>query len=258
MELSEKDIEQLHLLWENLLPDAEKAQLLRRLAQDSEFAKAANDHKTISDGLEAYRNLRVRKMVREMDDAMGPVKAPVFSRRLKGLFGLVFIFALMVAALYWMLFWDKQQDAIPCNEEIVAAAFEAPKLTRLPLSSQQEPRVAIDAYTKGDYKSAISFWEQYVYERRDTLRLYSLGVAYLATNQGQKAIPIFRELQGKNMSEQEDAEWFLALALLQTGEVAATKQQIDTIIKNQGRYAKAAEQLLKAIDDCQNKKNKPG
>jgi tetratricopeptide (TPR) repeat protein len=71
------------------------------------------------------------------------------------------------------------------------------------------------AYDNGRYEEAISYFEQV--EDEQSVLLY-LGNSYLALDKAEEAIPLFEKLIEEYDVFDEQAEWYLVLALLHVGK----------------------------------------
>ena len=74
-------------------------------------------------------------------------------------------------------------------------------------------------YKQGNYAAAIQAWDslQKLSPENDTLT-YFLGVAHLANKEAASAIPYLQQATVKESFFQDDAWWYLGLALLKEGE----------------------------------------
>lgn len=104
---------------------------------------------------------------------------------------------------------------------------------------------AYEAYERGDYTSAVQFFEKMV---NDTNSKFYLGLSYLNEQKLVSAIPIFESIIAKNLKFKDEANWYLALAYVKQGKVDEAKEVLKDIISLQSfNYAKAKE-LLQEIE----------
>ena len=99
-------------------------------------------------------------------------------------------------------------------------------------------------YKQGDYKSAISKWTALEQKSpdNDTLQ-YFLGVAHLAENNTQKAIPYLNKTVNNTKSVFfEDATFYLGLAYLKEDNIRLAKE---TLAKSKSKKNKTVLDALK-------------
>ncbi len=104
---------------------------------------------------------------------------------------------------------------------------------------------AISYYAKGDFTKAIPELKKIIAtfpQSKMQERLY-LGSAYLATDQLEKAIAVFREL-ANTPTLNEQAKWYLALGHLKLGELETAKALLQELVVYDGIYKTDAQQLL--------------
>ena len=104
------------------------------------------------------------------------------------------------------------------------------KITNFAPDDKSPTAQAIRLYEQKQYAESARLLASVI--RQDSsdksLQLY-LGVDYFLTNQTEKAIPILRGLSESGGIATVPAQWFLALSLLEKGDVAAARSQLEAI-----------------------------
>ncbi|WP_020530458.1 tetratricopeptide repeat protein [Flexithrix dorotheae] len=106
---------------------------------------------------------------------------------------------------------------------------------------------AYNAYSLGQYETSINSFRELLSKAEDDKLKFYLGNAYLANNQPEESINIFKELLENNPGEFETrTKWYLGISFLKNGEIDEAKVVFMDLAKNGGdSYQEKAEKLLK-------------
>lgn len=150
-------------------------------------------------------------------------------------------------ALLVSLFIGYQNNISPeslATEYIVAQTLKHPGSSKGISQPNLYRTDGIMAFNSGDYeKATLSFEKIELPNLEDS---YYLGLAYLKTGNLANAIEELKKCTHESSRFKEEANWFLALALVLEGKNVAAQQQLYTISKDAWKYAEAQE-LLKRL-----------
>lgn len=155
-------------------------------------------------------------------------------------------FALLVA------FWFRPQLS---PESLFTSFYVIPQPTDIQLrdtpqdAASKDIELALSAYQKGDFPSAITLLKQYQAAFPDDNQVYLwLGIAQLETGNEDKAIQLFHELRSKDLDYYEKGSWYLILAYLKKGETKLAEEVAKELQASKGRaFQEKLPQLLKKI-----------
>lgn len=103
------------------------------------------------------------------------------------------------------------------------------------------------AYTKEDYASAV---KNFKVAEETGLRDFYLGISYMALDQFESALQSLENAQ-RNIDEQnilyEEVLWYQALCYLKQRDISATTNMLNATIKNGGKRAIQAKDVIKLI-----------
>ncbi|WP_422107559.1 tetratricopeptide repeat protein [Winogradskyella sp.] len=224
-DISEEEFERIEAYLTQTLSDEDLSVFEERLQNEEGFAEKVEDIKTVLSGLEAQA-LKEQldhfhdELLTNEEDLIVPPKVKFLNWK-----RIAVAAALIIAAgSAWFLSGNP-------NEKLYAKYFSPdPGLpTTMSSNANYEFYEAMVNYKQGDYKVAISKWEKQLMEhpKNDTLN-YFIGVAYLADEEAQTAIP-FLDTASKNASFPliNDTYYYLGLAYLKTGSLEKSRQNLE-------------------------------
>ncbi|MBX2841145.1 MAG: tetratricopeptide repeat protein [Flammeovirgaceae bacterium] len=105
---------------------------------------------------------------------------------------------------------------------------------------------AYNAYSLGQYKNAIDFFNEVLEKDEDRKVKFYLGNALLANNQPELAIPVFNEILAKSPGEYEPrTKWYLGISFLKNGELEKAELILkDLAVNGKDSYKGKAEKIL--------------
>ena len=127
----------------------------------------------------------------------------------------------------------------PNNSAVRGASDEVP---------QKEDQAMLN-YGLRKYDQAIPLFEKHLSlnSMDDETKLY-LGISYLETDQSEKAIKIFKDLEINSKVYADDAGWYLSLTYLKTKDLESAKEQLKKISETHSDYSSNAKELLTKLD----------
>lgn len=102
-------------------------------------------------------------------------------------------------------------------------------------------------FNAGQYEKAASLYELTLQQHpTDVHSLYMAGVAYIKSNESKKAISYLSKVTtDKNIGG--DAQWYLAIAYADQGNITKAKETLNKIINGNGSHALNAKEALKKL-----------
>jgi len=112
--------------------------------------------------------------------------------------------------------------------------------------------IAIDAYNTNDYPKAITLYQKIIASEENNIEdFFFCGLAYLYSNQSEKAVPLFQKgltmPPSLDLRSKEILRWYLALAYIKSDRSEEAKRELEIITSSSGTKQKAAEKLLKSF-----------
>ncbi len=231
------------------LSPAEQAAVEARRQNDPEFAEALRSYDRLHQTIQHYGDQQLDTRLSELGASLlqqnpreiRPIRTP--NRRMIWLAAAAA--AVLVLAVLSVVFWPRTQLA----PEALFAAHFAPKSApgeRGSTESDLWPR-ALDHYAAREYATAIGNFDRLLadssFQFPDQALLYQ-GISYLALDQTQAAIERLEQVSPEKY-EHDDAQWFLALAWLKTGEAQKARHTFQFIAQQKSHpYQAQAQQLL--------------
>ena len=234
--ISQEFLETVEHYYNNTMPVEDRIIFESKLQNDSEFKTQVEDLKLLFNGIES------QAFKEQLDLFHNDIPKGNKSSKVRFLsFAKMGIAAAIIIAigLFWM-------NSNPSNEQIYAKNFTPdPGLpTTMSTTSNYTFFDAMVNYKQGDYKTAIAKWTTLEQKSSDNDTLqYFLGVAHLAENNTQKAIPYLTKTVNNTKSVFfEDATFYLGLAYLKEDNIRLAKE---TLAKSKSEKNKTVLDALK-------------
>lgn len=140
------------------------------------------------------------------------------------------------------------QTTAPQQENAFAGLAMADSIVTDSRNKASTYSLGMDAYAKRDFTQSAILLRKAATETPNHLEAHlHAGISFLNINQPQAAIyHLDRVLAVSGTNLREDAEWYKALAYLRMNEARKAKSLLESISKQNGKHAKAAQ---KALDD---------
>lgn len=108
---------------------------------------------------------------------------------------------------------------------------------------------AMEEYSNGNYAASLPFFEEYMTNEPDShFAMFYSGLAYLETQQVDKAVEVLEKVAAQDDNYQTKAQWFLILAYLKNGNQTLAQKQLNAYLKSGATFKKAeAEELRQQI-----------
>jgi len=226
MTLSESDIIILEEYWQGKLSREEADSLEQRLKEDALFREEAEAWKTLiekgfsPDPQELERRKALSVRLNEYEKTYSSPSKPSKTKFLWLYLGLSL--AAGLAILLILNFWPS-----PSASDLLT------HLERDSKTYASAEEAANQAYDDRDYKKALPLLLQSIEKPQDSIRLLYAGVAALHLDQAQQAISLLSYVQESSEWEayHPEAEWYLALALIQNKDSSISKTFTQKIIR---------------------------
>ena len=227
----------------------ERRAIEARLREDAAFAEEWRAHEA---AVQATERAAVREQIAAARSRYTATEAartpgreavvrPLFRRSLAIAAAIAMV---IVAGALWLL-----NDRTERSPDLLALSYFEPAIglpTRLGPAEDMQFEGGMVDYKLGEYELAIAAWAPLL-ERRpgsDTLAFYT-GVAQLGAQQPEAAAAFLARVTTGPLAA--EAQWYRALALLQTGDVVAGREVLERLVAAGGRRATAAGELLEAL-----------
>lgn len=147
----------------------------------------------------------------------------------------------------------------PDHEALVAARIrdlarvEPPPYIPLTVRAQDDARIrfesAMDAYARSEYATAATGLETVASQEPSNARTrFFLGVSYLMLARPNEAVTVLEQCVAlRDPAYQDDAQFFLAKALLRKGDRGAATRTLDALARSNGPRAEEARALRDAL-----------
>lgn len=246
MTLSEIEIEQLEAFWEGALSPSQKALLERRLQDDVLFRQAAHELQLTTTGLHVLSDQKASLFLRQLEQSLPPLVPPQsrpfinwqwWTQRRR--FAAAAIILLLL--LGW---WFLRKKEAP--KSIAEQNFEPYPPLGYTLSSKEQTlkAEAFNAYYDKDFKAARSKFEALFRENGDSLALFYAGVSAVGARQYTQAIAVLESMQFSEKAPADAAQWYLALALLETDRNDRAESLLLALSRSDSPYSARATDVL--------------
>jgi tetratricopeptide (TPR) repeat protein len=245
-------LEDIHTIDEYLLGRIEgndKLAFEALLKRDNEFAKLVAERRLLLQQVEAYGELRLREKIQK-----ATATSEQHARRSSFKF-LKFVLACLLAAILGIAIWQLvKKTPPPPPQELFATYYEPYQLSFSNRGNTLELQLveAGQHYKSGNYEQALPIFENVLAaqnEKQDGLIL-AIGICQLELDQLDNAGQTFQKILLNSSSPyKSQAEWYLALASLKKGDIAATKEILNGIIRNNTKYSTKATELVSRLGE---------
>ena len=107
----------------------------------------------------------------------------------------------------------------------------------------------IESYRNGKYMEAsVAFTEILRQDPTSVQAQFFLGITAVASGEFDKAAGVLRQVAVAGGGYSKEAKWYLALALLRTGDTEGVKENLKTLAESPGYYSERAAALLRSLE----------
>lgn len=241
------------------MSEAERADFEKRLETDAAFAGEAAAWAAIYKGIQAEGDRQLDAELRDFGKKLMQSESAELSVTVANVpqtrkfqiprWAYTAAAALLLLLVAWPIY-QKLQPPTPAyadNKALFEQHFRLPPAPEVRDAQATEWR---DAYQKKDYAAATTELEKLLadpnYARRSEANLF-LGLSYLVTQQGQKALAAFQKVSPDSF-DWEDAQWYSALAYIIIDDVVHAKQTLGEISGENGHpHQREAQEMLSAM-----------
>lgn len=157
--------------------------------------------------------------------------------------------ALFLGAAY---FYSTTQTKVT-NKELFASYFEPYRNVVHPIVRSTEQQqdlqtMAFMAYENGDFKNAITLFDQLYTTSKEPYYLFYKANSLLKLDKAAEAIPFLLEHLKTKDTLTEKTHWYLALAYINIEDDKKAKEALQMVIEQASYKSKDAKKLLKEFD----------
>jgi len=240
---NEDDIVLIENFLDGKLSPDERTRLELRLREDAVFERQVREFAELKKGIENVGRRELLSELQSWEKKEEPVKSrQVFLSNTKIAIGIA---ALLLVGLSSYFLWPAQS-----HDELFQRYFEPypniimPQVRGADSSDSTMIAKAFAAYDRGQWEAALDY-----FNKADTtlhLRLYT-GICYLALNQSNNAISSFEEAIENDSIFNEQAQWYLGLAYLKSGNSRRAKELFEVIARGGSSYKFKSTDILNHI-----------
>lgn len=234
------------------MQDEELDNFEKLLLSDSDLQEEVNLHQQVAETLKGEKIHQLRNVLNDVDKNWEVPSKKESAKIVNFNFRRILTIAAAVTLLIIGYQWFSNSNL--SSEELYAANFETyPMLLNQRsvdknVTNLESYNNAITNYTTGQNQEALAAFEKLIITQPDniTYQFYQANLL-LSEEKAAEAIPIFQKiLSGNYPLFEEQARWYLALALLQNNEKENAKALLEKIQPEQYK-AKEANKILKQL-----------
>lgn len=223
----------------------EETKLLNQKRQDPNFESDLKGYEKAFKAIQLQGELDLKNRLQQKERALygKPRSIPLFWRALS-------VAAVLALCLTTFLFWPKG----PETQNYLAEYFQPALNTVNPATrgnttnnSSDAQTLALQAYNLQNYPEAIVLFKKMESQEVNESTQFYLANALLATGQSEAAIPLLNELNQQNGRYAYQSKWYLALAYLDRDQVQKARPLLQQIANQNGAKQELATQLLDAL-----------
>ena len=233
----------------NTLNDEETKLFLELKNNDAEFREALEYQENLKQVCKIEDDLQFKKMIASFEEAIkkennrNPLNHSFYYK--------MAVAAVLVISLGFFIttFFFKKEEP----KALFATYFEVSKNVSYPIirSSPEENQLttAFIAYENKDFTQALTLFEAYFEETKDTTILYYQANVLLASDKPEQAIALLNIVEHSSSNLSSRTHWYKALAYLKSNKQAEAILELEIAVKNQEEFKKVeAQNLLKQLN----------
>ena len=219
----------------------------KRLESEDQLKKDFDSYQSLKKGLVEFGYQNFSKKISSWEqEILEDEKVKVRPLKNWMLFAASISFLIIVTFSWWFL------SGTMSSTELYADFYSPyPDVITSRGSEQSKLNNGLFLYESEQYGKAVKELEKFIIEypaKKEAL--FYLGQAYLANDEEDKAIPLFKELKSSpDFSFVEATEWYLALSYLKVGDMNKAKKELSQISSSaKHAYRKQSQKLLERIN----------
>lgn len=245
--MSEELLEIMEKYLANTLPADEVKDFESRVLENEELANQLQIAIHAKAAIDAQGHERMTKDLEKLGRKLIKEEVPTQVRKINWVrWSAIAAAIVLLLAIGFSLLFNEPSVA---PKELYAANFEVLAAPGFRGESADDFwKEGVLAYADENYSQAIQLWESMPQESFTPETNLYLGMCYLKGNQPQKALSNFANVKSGS-SAKPRAEWYTALAHLQSENVPEAKKALKKIAENSSHYKQtAAQEILEKLD----------
>ncbi len=234
------DIDLIERYFEKSLNDDEAAVLSQRLRNEPELKKLLEEESLLVNTIRYQGALESLDYLRKLENSLEKRSTTRWYYLAAACAGLI--------AIAWFYVGSLKQTP----EQLYASYFEPyPNVFESATRGNSNAGTREDAfraYDEGDYATAATLFNELLRSNEDPAMLLLLGNANLMLGNNDDAIANFKTLLVRSDDLEIQADWYLALAYLKTGETAKARPILSRLSETGTDYATKARALIHKLD----------
>lgn len=230
---------------EGSLSEQERTAFEERLLHDQILQQQVTDMKLMRAGIkQASRNAALQKL-KVLEETLPAVN----QNRLNIWYNTwLQAAAVLLIGLLVYIFWPVSVD----EQELFATHFEVypniimPTVRGEVINDSTIKALAFSAYDQKKYEEAAALFSSI--DQKDATVLFYLGNCYLASNQAERALPLFEKVLNEYEVFDEQAEWYIAVSYLKLEERERAKQALEKVVARNSAYKDKAQTILDKLN----------
>ena len=242
-------LEYIDSFFKNELPPEEIRRFEKRIIDDPTFAGDVafycRSMQVVKEQLNADKKSRFRKLYNQKtgDLAYSTGRQPVI-KKLTRYFAAAAIFAALMVG--WFLF-VKPESPRQLADQFISGQLDTLAVT---MSSKQDSmQAAIELYNSGKYREALQSFENISQKHPNDVEAKKFtGIVYLRTNEYDKAISVFKQVESRKDLYSNPGKFYHALTLLKRnreGDEEEAQRLLNEVVEQDLDEKETAQQWLK-------------
>lgn len=251
MEIKEKDIDLIERYLEGNLQGTEAQEFESRVQSDLEFKNVLQEMETMVSGIKYTGRKNIMGHLQQLEETLPPLRqereAKVVAMKRFRVWAAAASILLVAVTAIWLL-TPRQLD----QGQLFTAYYQHyPNVESPTTRSVEEATVrelAYQAYDREEFQEAINQFEAIPDADSKSIDNFYLALSQLSTGNAVEAEGLLKDyiLNGDEVMKGK-AQWYLAMALLNQGELEETRELLQTIVGQQSYNFKKASSLLEEL-----------
>lgn len=244
--------DQIDLYLSGEMDEKERARFDEKINRNKQLKKVVGQHKELVEGIRFSVRRRNLEMLRSLENELSavPDQEPAMQTgSYKSYLAVAATIVLLAVAAFVII----KLSTATSHQELYATYYHPyPNIVNaIKRSDHTDNQSTVDQayqlYEQGQYTNAIQYFEKVSAADKTAPVIFYTGSAYLASDQPEKAISAFREVIERHEEFNIQAQWYLGLAHLKTGNAEQAREILLKIASEENSYAKLAESILEKM-----------